>query len=51
MALMQIGSTPISPVAPRSATLLFNRPARGLLPKFSRLSYYMILMKIPILPL
>ena len=36
MTLLQIKSTPIGPSLPRSATLLFNRPARDLLPKFCR---------------
>ena len=36
MALLQIRSTPISPRIQRWATLLFNRSARGLLPKLIR---------------
>ena len=35
MSLLQI-RTPISPRLPRPAMLLFNRPSRGILPRFSR---------------
>ena len=37
MALLQNRSTPISPRSPSLAMLLFNRPKRGILPKFNRL--------------
>ena len=37
MALLHITSTPASLWLPRPAELLFDRPARGILPKFSRL--------------
>ena len=36
MSLLQIRLTSISPRLPSSATLLFNRPSRGLLPSLSR---------------
>ena len=35
MSLLHIRSTPVSPRLPIPATLLFNRLARGLLPRFS----------------
>ena len=35
-ALFQMRSTPLGPGLLSLTTLLFNRPARGLLPKFSR---------------
>ena len=38
LALLQIGSMPVRPGLPSSATLLFNRPIRSLMPKVSRTS-------------
>ena len=36
MALLQVRSTPVGPCLPSLAAQLFNKPARDLLPKFSR---------------
>ena len=36
MALLQVSSTMMGPGLPSPTALLFNRPARGLLPIFSR---------------
>ena len=36
MSLLKIRLTPVNPKVPNPATLLFNRPARGLLPRLSR---------------
>ena len=51
MALLQIKTTPMVPSLPSLATLLFNRFARDLLPKFSRPPMVSTIMKITILPL
>ena len=36
LALLQIEPTPIGPVLPTPAALMFNRSVRGLMPKLSR---------------